>query len=177
MRRYAVSCFFFCALGLIKCYISVPTIVLQVFLNEGAFKSFMIHIRHVFCSSTENTKCGLKPKYCVSPLAMLWGGCGHTQTSGKAMGSLCSSHPHPGAVGGFSCSSYFSSFPRGKQPVDPGTRDLTHPISHGWSYSISMEYSSVTCSLHKLPSPAVLFRRHRASPILQRWGRIVPSLY
>lgn len=106
----------------------------------------------------QNTVYGLKPKYCVIPLAVLMGWVwARTDgaTSGRAMGLLCSSHPNRRAIGFFfSCSSCFSSFPRGKQPVDPGTRGLTHPTSRGWSYSVSMEYSSVTCSQHKLPSPA-----------------------
>lgn len=105
----------------------------------------------------QNTVYGLKPKYCVSLLAVLLGWVwahADSATSRRAMGLLCGSHPNCRAVGFFSCSSCFSSFPRGKQPVDPGTRGLTHPTSCGWSYSISMEYSSVTCSQHKLPSPA-----------------------
>lgn len=38
--------------------------------------------------------------------------------------------------------------------MDPGTCDVTHPTPSGWSWSVSMEYSSVTRRQHKLPSPA-----------------------
>ena len=123
---------------------SVPTIILQVVLQEGSFKSHMTHIRHIFYSSPglcqskiSHVDESLNPAWALSPEV----GAGRRRrcSQWERHGLPVRFPPPLQSSRVFSCSSCFSSFPRRKQPVDPGTRGLTHSTSRGWSCSISVE--------------------------------------